>query len=183
MSELPDKLTDDAISAWVEDIKEEDPKDIRNPLLEVDIIPLACVWSLANSRLVGRVGSCFQFTQDVMAHDGFSELWRERAERAGDVNVQFETFSFERRLEILEHGGIDPLRFEFMALTDGRPEGQETISGVEMSVIWALGHAAYNSTSGTPMLLLNPLGPAEWEPWAFMRLADEYVKRFVEEKI
>jgi hypothetical protein len=183
MSELPDKLTDDAISAWVEDIKEKDPSDIRKPLLQVDIIPLACVWSLANSRLVGRVGSCFQFTQDILAHDEFPALWKERAERAGDMSVQLNTYSFERRLKRLEHGHIDPLRFEFLALTDGRPEGQETISGVEVSVIGALGHAAYNSTSGTPMLLVNPLGPAEWEPWAFMRLADEHVKQFIEERL
>lgn len=93
------------------------------------------------------------------------------------------TRSYQRYLTELKRPGIfSPYRFELEAAQDGRSGDQETIRGIEISLISALGHAAYNSTSGTQMLILDPLGPSERESRAFMRLAGQNVQQFIQEE-
>ena len=180
-------LVGEVLDGWVEDVRARDdsqPELIRRPVIQQEIIPIACVWSLVRVKL-GHRPNVYDFTQDIVAHEAASETWTDLAKRAGDMALHVESRDYSRYIRGLEIAGqTSPYAFELYAAQDGRPEALESISGVEVSLIGAIGHAAYNSTSGSRMLVLRPqLGPPRDDTLEFLREAGPTLTQLTEQRL
>ena len=176
MAEIPSKLVTESIDAWIADVSERPVTEIYQPIMQAEVISLACVWSLVR-RLEERDQTVYHFASDVMGHTAARAVWDERALAQGDYLPEFPELPYKKKVEGLQSAvkeGLIPYRFELVALQDGRPDGQEFISGSEMSLIGMLSHAVYNSTNGNQLIVLNPMGPPANNPWAFLTSTGEH---------
>lgn len=171
-----EQLTSDGFEAWARDA--EKLEDIYF-FLQTEVIPMACVWSLANARLGKQPTTVFQFAQDFMAHEHAVQVWTDRAREVPDWMIDMEDVPFQNHLSLYQNSEALPHIQEVEALTDGRPADYATISGLEASVISALGHARYNSLDGTEVITLKPIGPADANPRDWLHIAGDHVKSFV----
>jgi hypothetical protein len=177
MQNSPRELTERVFDAWVQDAETplEEFVDYQN-LIQQDAIVLACTWSVANRIRGARPTTTYQFATDFIAHPLAPALWAERATAAGDW-YQDINFLIDYRKLIRESLGeplMSPHELGRLAFIDGRPNGWEMVTGIEASLLLTLGHAAYNSASGTPYVSLAPFGPSITENHrGFLRYAGE----------
>lgn len=177
MPSSPRELTERVFDAWVADAQtpQEEHVDFQN-LVQQDAIVLACTWSVASRLRASRPTTIYQFSADFIAHPLAPTLWAERAAAAKDWRPGIEQVVDYRKLISAPSGQpmMNPYEFERLAFTDGRPDGQEMVTGIEASLLSTLGHAAYNSASGTPYVSLSPFGPSVLENHrGFLRYAGE----------
>jgi hypothetical protein len=181
MSENPE-LIDGVFDAWLGGMSRFELGEIRQPIMQAEVISLACVWALANVRLGKRPHTVFQFTQDFMLHEKIGKIWTKFAADAGDIVADFEQLPYQNQLDAKQlQGPYSPYRFDDFALQDGRPRPiNQYISGTELSLIGNLAHAVYNSTDGNQLIVLQPkLGPPDNNPRAFLTSCGENMLEFI----
>jgi hypothetical protein len=158
-----ESLPTQALDAWAQDTqaRERTMRSFDQPLLQVEVIPLACAWSLAKKLSDNTTPLVYDFSAAFIAHAEASACWERLALRAGDPVVETDVHNFSWLLSAYDtaEDWLDPYSYDRFALTNGRPEATKTITGLELSLVFALGHAAYNSTSGSRLIILEPLGP------------------------
>jgi len=185
MNEAPE-IVNKAFDAWIKDITTEyDLEGTYQPIMQAEIISLACMWSIANVKFNKQPRTVYDFTQDVLAHDSLPGVWHDYATFAGDPSLRIDELPYARYMEILNsQGDWSPYAFERYAAQDGHPDTRETISGIERSLIGALGHAAYNCTNGGRYLVLRPtFGPPPGETFSFLQSAGDNVIEFTQNNL
>lgn len=173
---MPEKsYSSKVLDAWVRDIQEQEKHPAMRPVIQVDIIPLFCSWVVAWRKEQTIPPTVFRFTDAAIHHNELPAVWYERATDAGDMAVSVATRSFSQYLKMLQ-SGPDPYQYQLQASTHGRTYTPESaISGLEVSLLGAIGHAAYNS-DGEKLLVLTPdIGPGKDAPNGYLRYAGAHL--------
>lgn len=162
----------DILDAWAEDTVTRERHPSVLPLLQVDIIPLFSGWVRA-MRSIEQPISAYNFVTCVTEHESAHATWKTEALKAGDFYAHVDALPVDRYLRFLDaNGARSPYSITRHLFLDGRPATDEPVPGVELSLVEALGHAAYNSTSGMRYVAVYPkLDIPEEHPEGFLGFA------------